>query len=369
MLEFEAYIQKSMQFWQVPGCAIAIAKEGEILLAKGFGKKRLADDSPSNQVDRETLFQIASLTKLFTAAAVGLLVEENQMHWDDPVIKYLPDLKLSDSYAQQHLTLSDCLSMHSGLPGESATDLWYHPNATQEELISKLPLLPFTNGFRGSFAYQNLLYLLVAKALEKQQGLSWEKLIANKLLDPLKMHKTESRFASFLQNANRASPHKWEGDKIKEAPYENIDNLAPAAGLSSCAEDMGKWLAKLTDSKSPIAQAIFSPKALATPEGFFPANRLELKSVFFPECQFLTYGYGCFVHDYKGIALCQTPGLSEGMTALLIYAPQPKLAIAILTNLEAPYFAHAVAFHLIDTYLGKSQDWDRVFLSILKKLG
>lgn len=364
MQAFETYVEKSMNFWRVPGCSVAIAKEGKILLAKGFGKKRLSENSDHNRVDDETLFPIASITKLFTAAQVDSLVKQNRIKWDDPITAYFPEFKLSDSYAKSHLSFRDCLSMHSGLPGLSANSLWFNEKASRDELLAKLPLLPFKNGFRGSFAYQNLLYLLVAKAVENQQSLSWEESVKKEFLIPLQMVRSDSSFSFFKNDTNKAYPHQGE---VKEVPYENLDNLAPAAGIISCAKDMAKWLSMLTRKPSDW-HSVFTSQCVVAPEGFFPEHELQLSSVFFPDNQFLTYGFGCFIHNYKGMIVCQTPGLSDGFSTLMLYVPQHDLSIVVLSNLEAPYFPHSVAFHLVDTYLGSNQDWNRIFFEIHQKL-
>lgn len=374
MKEFENYVQSSMKFWNVPGCAIAIVKDGNTLLSKGFGVKQLNKPAKNNSVDEQTIFPIASLTKPFTAFAIGILIDRKQMGWNDPIVKYFTEFQLNDSYAKNHLSIADCLSMHSGLVNPTLQEITElsEGNYSQDELIQKLPNIPFKIGFRASFGYQNLLYLLIAKVIEKTQNMSWSTFVQKNILSPLEMNHTLTSYQDLLKQGNKAYPYQWADKKnIRQINFENLDNLDAAAGIYSNAQDMSKWLTMLTSNgkgivKPDTLQAILNPQAVANATGFFTIENLHLQEVFFPNAQFLNYSYGWFIHDYKGIKICQTPGLTDGMNALMIYVPRFNLGIVILNNLEAPFFSHSVAFQLIDTYLNNKTDWNAKLLDILK---
>jgi CubicO group peptidase (beta-lactamase class C family) len=344
-----------MQAFQVPGCAISIVKDGNIVAAKGYGTKSAQKILSDNAVDEKTVFPLASVTKLITCFTCGRLIDQKIVDWDDPIIHLFSGLKLSDPYAEQHLTIRDCLSMRSGLAGPEVDDLLYQGSPTREKLLDVLATIPFPHGFRSHFAYQNLSYIAAAKALENSKKLTWETIVQNELLSPLEMKNSFPNYTSSEKSTNRAIPHKNAQDTIIEVPYENLDFLAPAAGINSCAHDIARFLAVITKKETgetaPFIQdetvkTIFSPQTIARPENFAPGSESLFES-----SQFLTYGLGCFIHDYAGITICQTPGLTDGVSSVLLIIPTLHLGIFVVNNLESPVFTHKVAFHILDQYL------------------
>ncbi|WP_396627634.1 serine hydrolase domain-containing protein, partial [Luteitalea sp.] len=117
--DLDAWVARTMSAFEVPGIAVAIVKDGTVVHAKGYGVRRLGDPAP---VDDRTLFGIASNTKAFTAAALGMLVDEGKVAWDDPVGKHLPGFSLADPFASREITVRDTLSHRTGL-GLGAGDL------------------------------------------------------------------------------------------------------------------------------------------------------------------------------------------------------------------------------------------------------
>ncbi len=347
-------ILEALALSKIPGCAVTIAKGDEILLCKGYGVKQLKN-AEGNAIDTHTLFPIASLTKLFTAAGVGLLEEQGILTLDTPIAKFYP-LALSDPYASSHLTFRDCLSLRSGLPGPSTYDLLYSdPNVQRQTLLENiLPALPFPLGFRSGFSYQNLLYLLVSPPLTP----SYETFLQKQLLEPLEMWDTTASFSRLQSRYNKASPYVWKIDHYEEVPYENLDAFLPACGLSSTAHDMSHFLLFLLNKGTHRAQKIadpstleqiFTPQTVATTEEFTGSSTHH--DILFPHSQFLTYGLGCFIHDYRGIKMMQAPGLTDGFSSVLALVPSLNLGIFIAVNAEATAFTHSLLYQFIDAFL------------------
>ncbi len=363
----EDYIIKSLEFWNVPGASIAIVKDNKIILAKGFGYTKL-EKIANNEVDAETLFPIASLTKSFSAVATGIFAAQRQISLDATIQSLWPSFKLSDGYATSHLTLRDCLSMRAGLTGHTFENSWWsQSHLTEKMLIEDLSKFSFPCGFRGCFAYQNLLYNIVSHMIEINTGESWELFIKEKLLDKLAMHLTTTNHAAFLAVQNKALPHQWKGNNIAEIPFERLDVIAAGAGLASNANDMAKWLKFILDKNSPHAAIIkntLTSQTLANPEMFFAKEEIWMDKVFFPKSHFLTYGMGWFIHDYKDILICQDPGLTDGINGLMAVIPELNLGIVILNNLEAPFFSHSLLFHVVDYYRQEMTDWNQILLNI-----
>lgn len=164
--EVNQAVEKSLKFWNAPGAAVVIIKDGRIALTKGYGVK---DFQTQSSVDEHTLFQIASLTKPITAYLTGTLAAEQKVAFEDPIKRFVPDFKLSDSYATDHLTIRDCLSMHAGLPGPEVLNIWYEGNKILDQVLAEFAKLPLPCGFRGYFGYQNVLYSYVSQVIEKIQ--------------------------------------------------------------------------------------------------------------------------------------------------------------------------------------------------------
>jgi len=360
--DLDKTVSDTLKFWKVPGCAVTIIQKEEILLCKGYGVKKTGTSDP---IDTHTRFPIASVTKAFTATALGLLVEKGTLTLDTPIQKFYP-LKLSDSYATTHLTFRDCLSMRSGLPGPSTNSLLYaEPPPTREELLEKiLPSLSFPLGFRSHFSYQNLLYLLAATAFTP----SYPQFLQKQLLAPLEMQETLTSHAALLQCSNKVTPHLFDKDRYTPTSHENLDTFLPAAGLASSAHDMthfllfllehGTYHAKRILSPSTLSQ-VFTPQTIATVEEFTGSSTHQ--PILFPTAQFLTYGLGCFIHDYRGIQMIQVPGLTDGTVSLLALVPSHSLGIFLTTNSDSVPFTRALLYQLIDTFLQETTDWNTTF--------
>lgn len=365
----EDYIIKSLEFWNVPGASIAVVKDNKIILAKGFGYTKL-EKTKNNEVDAETLFPIASLTKSFSAVATGIFAAQRQINLDATIQSLMPSFKLSDGYATDHLTLRDCLSMRAGLTGYTFENSWWSQSQlTEKLLIEDLSKLSFPCGFRGCFAYQNLLYNIASHIVEINAAKSWELFIKENLLDNLQMSSTKTNHAAFLAVPNKAFPHQWKGNNIIKVPFEKLDVIAAGAGLASNATDMAKWIKFILDRNNPhvaIINDTLTPQTLVNPEMFFAKDEVWMEKVFFPKSHFLTYGMGWFIHDYKGILICQDPGLTDGMNGLMAVIPELNLGIVILNNLEAPFFSHSVLFHVVDYYRQEMTDWNQILLNIRK---
>src|SRR3954464_4717137 len=156
--KFDAYVQRVMQTFTVPGLSVAIVKDGKVVLAKGYGVRRIGDPAP---VDARTRFGIASNTKLFTATAIALLVEEGKLDWDTPGSRYLPNFAMSDPYVTLEMTVRDLLVHRSGLGLGAGDLLWWPPSTyTRKDIAQRIRYIPLSTSFRSAYAYDNVLYLV-----------------------------------------------------------------------------------------------------------------------------------------------------------------------------------------------------------------
>jgi len=203
--DFDGYVRRVMQAFTVPGLSVAIVKDGKVVLAKGYGVRRMGDPEP---VDERTRFGIASNTKLFTATALALLVEEGRVEWDAPVIRYLPAFALYDPFVTRELTVRDLLVHRSGL-GLGAGDLLWWPPSTydRKEITRRLRFIPPATSFRSAYAYDNVLYLVAGEVIEAVSGQTWEQFVRERILRRVGMSESDVLHSRARDRGNVASTH------------------------------------------------------------------------------------------------------------------------------------------------------------------
>lgn len=184
------FIAKQVADYHVPGLAIGIVKGNKLVFKKGYGINSTVDSLPVNV---QTVFPIMSCTKAFTAAAIGILVDEGKVHWNDKVIQYLPDFKLSDPWITKHLTIADILSHRSGLKGFDGDLLWYGTNYSRREIVRRMQYSAIRNNFRSEFGYQNVMYIVAGLIIEKVSGQTWDDFIQQHFFSPLSMNGSSTK--------------------------------------------------------------------------------------------------------------------------------------------------------------------------------
>jgi CubicO group peptidase (beta-lactamase class C family) len=365
----DSYINRVMQEFEVPGISLALVKDGQILLTKGYGLSQLGE---STLVDAKTLFGIASNTKAFTATALALLVEEGKLEWDQPVIDYLPWFRLSDPYVTREITIRDLLVHRSGL-GLGAGDLLWWPASTysREEIVRRLRFIPLVNSFRSAYAYDNVLYAVAGEVIKTISGQSWEDFVSTRILSPVGMVTSNVRHSASSTGSNVATPHaRIEGKVIPVKPFIS-DNVNPAGGINSNAEDMANWMIVQLDSgRLADGSRLFSPKT--TRELWSPVTPMPIYPLP-PELSparnnFKGYALGFVVQDYRGHKLVTHTGGLPGYLSRVSMIPDLKLGIAILTNQESSAAFNSIAHHVLDYYLDASPyNWIDAYKEINKR--
>ncbi|WP_322860889.1 serine hydrolase [Mycobacterium europaeum] len=317
----------------VPGMAVAVVHGGKVLYAKGFGMKD-ASKGPGqgNQVDADTVFQLASVSKSVGATVVAHEVSAGAVAWDTPAAAKLPWWTLSDPYVTSHVTIGDLYSHRSGLPdhaGDKLEDLGYGRRQTLERL-KYLPLAPF----RISYAYTNYGVTAAAEAVAAAAGKPWEDLSEEALYRPLGMASTSSRFADFLARPNHAVNHikiagRWEA-RFQRDP----DPQSPAGGVSSSVNDMARWLMMLLGNGTYDGRRITSPEALLpaiSPQAVSsPAKTPNARSGFYG------YGFNASVDSSGRTEYSHSGAFDLGAATNFVVMPAEDLGIIALTN-GAPY--------------------------------
>ncbi len=350
--KLDAYVDSVMRAFLVPGLALAVVKDGKVLLAKGYGVRKLGEAAP---VDARTRFGIASNTKVFTATALGLLVEEGKLAWDQPVIRYLPWFAMYDPYVTRELTIRDLLVHRSGL-GLGAGDLLWWPASTydRKEVARRLRYIKPATSFRSAYAYDNVLYSVAGEVIEAVSGQSWEDFVAQRILAKVGMTGSNARHSDAGQGDDVAQPHaKVEGRVRPVTPFAS-DNVNPAGGINSSAEDMAKWLMVQLDSgRTADGSRLFSPRvtrelwSIVTP---IPAGEPapELAAL---RANFNGYGLGLGVRDYRGRKMLTHTGGLPGLVSRVTMLPELRLGVVVLTNAESTTAFTVITNRIVDHFL------------------
>ena len=239
--EIDTLVERTLKAFDVPGIAVAVVKDNQVILAKGYGVRSL---NTKQKMDENTLFGIASNSKAFTAAALGILVDEKKLSWDDKVISYLPEFRMYNDYVTKEFTIRDLLTHRSGL-GLGAGDLMVWPgknNFTKQDIIHNLRYLKPVSGFRTKYDYDNLLYIVAGEVVARVSGMSWESFIETRIMLPLGMTRSAASYIRLKDSSNVIDPHAPVNGKVQVIARDANSTLNAAGGIYSNITDMSKWI-------------------------------------------------------------------------------------------------------------------------------
>lgn len=360
----DEYVQKGMRDWEVPGLAIAVVKDDKVAYMKSFGVRKLGEQTP---VDEHTIFAIGSATKAFTATALGMLVDDGKIKWDDPVLSRLPGFRLADSYLTGTVTIRDLLSHRTGVAANNA--VFWQTQFSRDELIDHLQYLDVQSGLRTHFEYNNLMYLTAGQIVPRVSGESWEQFVRERIFVPLGMNSSAAVVADIRDRENVATPHLKIENKIQPIPLIDLTNVAPAGSIHSNLLDMVRWVRLQLSDGTVEGKKLLNSSTLEemhTPQIFIPQE--PPFSFFFMDSHFSAYGLGWMLSDYHGHKIVQHGGDTDGMASMVAMIPDQKLGIVVLTNLEGPWLRSAVMYRVFDAYLGlPATDWNTKYLTTAKR--
>jgi CubicO group peptidase (beta-lactamase class C family) len=347
----ERFVIEQLASWEVPGCAIAAVQDGQTVLTAGWGRRDLDTGLP---VTSDTLFAIGSVTKAFTAATVGALVDDGLLEWERPLRDYLPELRLYDPVVTDRLTVVDLLSHRSGLPRHDLVWLGY-PDRSRAEVVRRLRFLPLSKDLRQAFQYCNLGYLVAGYAVEVLSGRPWEDFLSTRLLTPLGMGRSNLSVDDMTADPDHAAAYERRQGVVGPVPLRPVTAPAPAGAVNSCATDMARWLLAQLGGGQVDGRAVMSSGTVARQHAaqiVLPEDRT------FPASTRHAYGLGWMIGRYRDHRLLEHGGGIDGFQTECMLLPDDGIGVAVMTNTSSSVMAPVVAYRVLDELLGlEPLDW------------
>lgn len=407
------FVRASMERWNVPGVAMAIVVDGEVVLAEGYGLRDVGGGLP---VTAETAFPIGSASKAFTGLLVSLLVEEGKLSWDEPVKTWLPDFELQDPFASDHMNPEDLLTHRSGLPRHDL--LWYGSPFDRESLVQRVRYLEPSAPFRTDFQYQNLMYVTAGYLAGRVTGSTWEEQIRDRIFEPLGMAASSLRIDDMLAtNENHAlgyrdvdqdegeatgiamaggrsssavprasslgprtssrarepgsEARRAAADSVTRMEFRRIDAVGPAGSINSTILDMARWVEAQLGTGTVDGEEVFPPAAVRKTHAPEVVVDESIFSTLFaqPELPHLMYGLGWFLQPYRGHRMLHHGGNIDGFSSLVSFLPDDATGLVVLTNMNGTFLPTVLALSLYDRLLGlEPLDWNERYEGIRDRL-
>ncbi len=349
--QIDSVVEKTLTTFDVPGIAVAVVKDGKVIHAKGYGVRSL---NTKEKVTENTLFGIASNSKAFTSAALGMLQDEGKLKYDDKVRDYIPEFKMYNPYVTEEFTIRDMLTHRSGL-GLGAGDLMFWPdsnNFSKKDIIHNLRYLKPVSSFRSKYDYDNLMYILAGEIIARVSGMTWEEFIDKRILKPLGMTSTAPSFSRLKDKSNVIDPHAPVDGKVKVIRRDWNETANSAGGIYSSVVDMSKWIIMQMDNGKygeGLKQQLFSEAVhddMWTPQTILPVRGKNAYNT-----HFASYGLGWGLSDVKGYKQATHTGGLAGIVTQVTIIPDIKLGIIVFTNQQSGAAFNSITATIKDSYL------------------
>jgi len=350
--QIDTLAERARRAFDVPGIAVAVIKDGKVIHSKGYGVRSL---NTKEKVDENTLFGIASNSKAFTAAALGILIDEGKLKWDDKVRDHIPEFKLYSPYVTEEFTIRDLLTHRSGM-GLGAGDLMFFPDSsdfTLKDILYNLRYLKPVSGFRTKYDYDNNLYIVAGEVVARVSGKSWDDFVDERILGPLGMTHSACSFDRLKDKSNVIDGHALVEGKVQVIARSTLKVGHSAGGINSSISDLSKWvLLQLSHGKygDNLGKKLFSDEVheeMWTPQTIIPVRNPGPYNT-----HFSAYGLGFGISDVKGYKQLSHTGGLEGMVTQITMIPELNLGIIVLTNQQEGGAFTSITNQIKDGYFG-----------------
>ncbi len=363
--DLDAYVKKTMQDWQVPGLAVALVKGDRVVYMKGYGLRELGRNQIVNE---DTIFPIGSASKAFTSTAIGLLVQDKKLSWDDRVIDHLQGFQMYDPWVTREITVRDLLCNRGGLSAVSEL-LWYATDHDRSEIVRRLRYVKPESSFRSQYAYRNCMFLTAGQVIPAVTGLTWDTFVRERIFKQLGMTRSSTSVLDLQGLNNVATPHIKIDGKVTRVPFRNIDNIGPAGSVNASIKDMSQWLishlnkGNLDGKRITEAAVIEETHKAHTPCPLSPEMRSQI-----PWARRADYCLSWVLIDSDGGPIVYHNGQIDGIYAVIGFIPERQVGAVVLTNLENHKLSDVVFLRALDILLERtSRDWNAIYLENAKE--
>jgi CubicO group peptidase (beta-lactamase class C family) len=344
----DPWVQREMARWQVPGMAVTIVKDGQVVLEKGYGVRDLESGAP---VDAQTLFMIASNSKIFAGTLLAQMETEGRLKLSDTVQHWLPWFKLSDPEIAARATLTDLITHRLGLQTFQGDLLHWANPGEGIKLVQRMREMPLRKPFRAEYGYCNIGFVAAGLAMEQAGAPDWHTAVSERMFRPLGMTRSSTRREGIAGDANACIPYTLVKDRLVALDYPNIDALGPAASINSSAHDIGRWLMMQLDSGRYQGREVFPWETILKTREARTIMR-TVRSPDFPSRHIQVYGLGWYMSDYGGVWVLEHGGGADGFVTTTAIVPELGLGIAVFTNTDMNGLYNALKMQILEAYLG-----------------
>ena len=348
---------KGKELWQIPGMSVVVVENDSTIFKSTYGVKNYFT---REEVDNKTVFSMASTTKAFIGMGLGILVDRDSIGWNDKVVDYLPDFKLSDSYITNDARVKDLLTHNLGIGNEDR--LWTTDSTSIDELLFNFSKSKRKYPLRGGYTYQNIMYVVAGRLIEKVSGQTWQDFIRFNILDPIGLKCTLTWSRDIFEYGNHTYPHMIDyDDGIVNVPFTISDQIGAAGMMWSCVDDMEKYLSFLLNNSEVDGKRILSEKTF----NYIFEPQIIIGSSFYPTSKLTkpnwrTYGLGWFQHDYRGLKIDMHTGSLQGLVAIIALVRDKNIGLQVFANMDGAELRHALVYKIFDLLLfdDNSRDWN-----------
>ncbi|MGI9532531.1 serine hydrolase [Lutimonas sp.] len=355
----DAYFEKMVKDWDLPAASIGVVKDGELVFTGNYGVLELGK---KEKPDENTLYAIASNSKAFTSAIIGMLVQEGSLKWDDKVKTYLPYFAVYDEWVSEHVTIRDLLSHRVGLGTFSGDNIWYKSDKSAEEIIKNIKYVPKAYDFRAGYGYSNLMYITAGEIIETVTGKSWGENVQERIFKPLGMNRSITSLQQLEIKGNYASPHKRTENENRVIDWVDWEEVAATGGIVSSVADVSKWMIFNMNHGIHDKDTLLTANTrnmVWTPHNNFRVDHTSENDF---GRQFSGYGLGWGLSDYHGKMRVSHTGGFDGMITAVTMIPGENLGVVVLTNGTKSPITPAT-YYALDHYLGvETKDWSSIYL-------
>lgn len=346
--DLDAFITQALKDYQVPGAAVAVVKDGQVVLAKGYGVR---DISKPDKVDENTIFQLASVTKSLTGAAAGTVVDGGTLNFDTPIHNYLPEFEGYDPYMTRWMTMRDLLAMRTGWPefsGDTVDSFGYD----RAEILHRLRYFKPRYSLREVAQYSNPGFFVAGEVAGRAAGMSWNDLVAKRIFTPLEMTRSGT-VVKGLQDSNMSANHAVVDGKIQVVQPDILDTTGAASSGTSTASDMAKFMQMYLNEGKYKNTQVLKPETVA--EIFKRSMVSDLSFSETPPISQATgfyYGLGFGSYDYAGHQVLEKGGALSGIRTVLVLVPDKNIGIFVAANMNLTVFPEAVRAYFLNQQFG-----------------